>query len=373
MDDDRAHMRHALALARRGLGRTWPNPAVGCVIVQDGRIVGRGWTQPGGRPHAETMALAQAGAAARDATAYVTLEPCAHHGRTPPCADALVAAGVARVVVALGDPDPRVDGQGIARLRAAGIAVDTGICAAEAREAQEGFLRRVTQGRPMLTLKLALSWDGRIATATGESQWITGPEARRRVHAMRADHDAVLIGAGTARADDPGLTVRGLGIAHQPVRVVMSRRLDLPRDGQLARSAREVPLWLLHGPSVAADLREAWRDLGAELIEAPVICGQLDPAASLAALGARGLTRVFCEGGGTLAASLLGAGLADRVALFTAGLAIGAEGMPGLGALGLDRLAQAPRYSLARIERLGPDVLTLWRSASSGEAEPPRP
>ncbi|MFA5581617.1 MAG: bifunctional diaminohydroxyphosphoribosylaminopyrimidine deaminase/5-amino-6-(5-phosphoribosylamino)uracil reductase RibD, partial [Paracoccaceae bacterium] len=187
-------MAHALALGRRGLGNVWPNPAVGCVIVAGGRIVGRGFTRPGGRPHAEVVALAQAGPAARGATAYVTLEPCAHHGVTPPCSDALIAAGVARVVVALGDPDPRVNGGGIARLRAAGVAVTTCVGAVEARHDQRGFLSRITRGRPMVTLKLATSLDGRIATAGGESRWITAPPARRMVHAMRARHDAVMVG-----------------------------------------------------------------------------------------------------------------------------------------------------------------------------------
>ena len=357
---DIAHMQHALSLGARGLGRTWPNPAVGCVIVRADRVVGRGWTQDGGRPHAETMALAQAGDAARGATAYVTLEPCSHTGKTPPCAQALIDAQVARVVVALGDPDTRVDGRGLDMLRAAGIAVEFGVCTEQAQAAQIGFLTRVTQGRPMVTLKLATSWDGRIATSTGESQWITGPKARRRVHAMRASHDAVLVGAGTARADDPSLTVRGLGIDRQPVRVVMSRQLDLPLTGQLARTATEIPVWLVHGPSVDTQLKRAWSDLGATLFEAPVIAGQLDPAAALQALGAAGLTRVFCEGGGALAASLLRADLADHVALFTAGLGIGADGLSGLGDMGLQHLAQAQRFRVARTEILGPDALTTW-------------
>ncbi|GAA3853926.1 bifunctional diaminohydroxyphosphoribosylaminopyrimidine deaminase/5-amino-6-(5-phosphoribosylamino)uracil reductase RibD [Celeribacter arenosi] len=359
---DTAHMRHALRLGARGLGRTWPNPAVGCVIVARGRVVGRGWTQPGGRPHAETMALTQAGALARGGDVYVTLEPCSHTGKTPPCAQALIAAGVGRVFVALGDPDPRVNGQGIAMLEAAGIEVVTDVCADEARAAQVGFLSRVTKGRPAVTLKLALSWDGRIATATGESQWITGPRARARVHAMRAHHDAVMIGAGTARADDPMLTVRDLGVDHQPVRVVLSRRLDISTDGKLARSARDVPLWLVHGPDAPQDVRAVWRDLGARLFEVPVTTGQVDLSATLAALGEAGLTRVFCEGGGTLAASVLHHGVADQVAVFSAGFAIGAEGMPGIGALGLDRLSQAQRYRLEGVEVLGEDTLSLWSS-----------
>lgn len=358
---DLRFMRLALSLARRGLGRVWPNPAVGCVIVREGRIVGRGWTQPGGRPHAETMALAQAGDAAIGATAYVTLEPCAHHGKTPPCADALIHAGIVRVVCALGDPDPRVDGGGFDMLRAAGIAVDTGLCEADARADQAGFLSRVTRGRPMLTLKLASSFDGRIATASGESQWITGSEARRHVHAMRAVHDAVMVGAGTARDDDPSLTVRGLGVDHQPVRVVLSRHLDLPLDSQLARTARDVPLWICHGRRAAPELIAAWKGLGAVLIDVDEAQATLDPASVLQALGARGLTRVYCEGGGGLAASLLGAGLVDDLVGYGAGLAIGAEGRPSLAAMGLSRLSQAPRFDLVECRAIGGDVLHRWR------------
>ncbi|MDE9449304.1 bifunctional diaminohydroxyphosphoribosylaminopyrimidine deaminase/5-amino-6-(5-phosphoribosylamino)uracil reductase RibD [Aliiroseovarius sp. Z3] len=354
-------MRLALSLGRRGLGRCAPNPAVGCVIVRDGRIVGRGWTQPGGRPHAEPVALAQAGDAARGATAYVTLEPCAHHGQTPPCAAALVDAGIARVVVALGDPDPRVDGGGVDILRAAGIAVETGLCADEARADQLGFLTRVTQGRPMVTLKLASSFDGRIATASGDSQWITGEGARRHVHAMRATHDAVMIGAGTARADDPSLTVRGLGVDHQPVRVVLSRHLDLPLDGQLARTANDVPVWICHGRRAAPELVSAWAGLGARMIEVDEAEGALDPAAVLQALGDRGLTRVYCEGGGSLAASLLSAGLVDELVGYTAGLALGAEGRPSLAAMGLGRLAEAPRFDLVETRAIDGDILHRWR------------
>lgn len=355
------YMDLALSLAARGLGRVWPNPAVGCVLVREGRIMGRGWTQPGGRPHAEAVALAAAGTGARGATAYVTLEPCSHHGRTPPCADALIAAGIARAVVALRDPDPRVDGRGLARLRAAGVEVVEGVRADEAERLQEGFLRRVREGRPMVTLKLATSLDGRIATATGESRWITGAEARRAVHAMRARHDAVLVGAGTARSDDPALTVRDLGLDWQPVRVILSRRLSLPAGGRLAASLSEAPLWLCHGPDAPEAARARWRELGARLIEVPLARGELDVAAALAALGEAGLTRVFCEGGGTLAASLLSAGLVDRLALFSAGLALGAEGLPAVGALGLARLAEAPRFALEEQRAVGGDTLSLWR------------
>lgn len=357
---DRRYMALALAIGRRGLGQTWPNPAVGCVIVNRGRIVGRGTTRPGGRPHAEVVALEQAGEAARGATAYVTLEPCAHHGKTPPCADALAAAGVSRVVVALTDPDPRVNGQGVARLRAAGVAVTEGVLEAEARRDQLGFLDRVTRGRPMVTLKLASSFDGRIATASGESRWITGPGARAHVHALRMRHDAVMIGAGTARADDPMLTVRGMGALRQPVRVVLSRRLDLPLDSRLARSAREVPLWLVHGDRIEPGLAAAWEGLGARLLPVAVRGGAVDPAAALAALGAAGLTRVFCEGGGTLAASLLAEGLVHELVGFTAGLALGAEGRPSIAAMGVSRLAEARRFALVETHAVGGDVMHRW-------------
>ena len=351
----------ALELGRRGQGQTWPNPAVGCVIVKEGRIVGRGWTQPGGRPHAEPVALAQAAEAARGATAYVTLEPCAHHGQTPPCAEALIAAGVARVVVAIGDSDERVAGRGLEMLRAAGIAVETGVCAEEAARDLKGFFLRVEEGRPFLTLKLAASLDGRIATATGESQWITGPEARRMVHAMRARHDAVMVGAGTARADDPSLTVRDLGVADQPVRVVVSRRVDVPLMSTLAKTAKDVPVWIVHGRDADPTLLRTWEDLGAEMLFCDREGGHLSPVGVLRALGEKGLTRVFCEGGGALAASLLGAGIVDELVTFNAGVALGAEGYPAIGALGVERLAAAPRMRLVEQRRCGADLMAVWR------------
>lgn len=359
---DARWMALALSLGARGLGRVWPNPAVGCVLVRDGRVVGRGTTAPGGRPHAEVVALRQAGPAARGACAYVTLEPCNHTGQTGPCSQALIDAGVARVVVGCGDPDPRVAGGGIARMRAAGLEVVTGVREAEAMAAHEGFLTRIRDGRPMVTLKVATSLDGRIATASGESQWITGPEARRRVHWMRARHDAVMVGAGTARADDPALTVRGMGEVAQPVRVVISRRLGLPVDSVLGRSAREVPVWLVHGPDAPTAARAAWAATGARLLEVtPDASGQVDAGAALRCLGDAGLTRVFCEGGGALAASFLGADMVDRLAVFSGGLMLGAEGTPSVGAMGIAALAEAPRFALTRVEQLGPDALSHWR------------
>ena len=369
---DRRFMALAIALGRRGLGQVWPNPAVGCVIVREGRILGRGWTQPGGRPHAETEALAQAGKAARGATAYVSLEPCAHHGRTPPCAEALIAAGVARVVSAMTDPDPRVAGAGHAMLERAGIAVETGLMEAEARAVNSGFLSRVTRGRPHLTLKLATSIDGRIATTSGESQWITGPAARRLVHGLRASHDAVMVGAGTMRADDPALTVRGLGVKRQPVRIIASRFLDLPPGARLFDDIGVAPVWLCHGPGLGAERRAIWGGLGARLVEVPGEGRQLDPLAMLRALGTAGLTRVFCEGGGALAASLLGAGVVDELVTFTAGIGLGAEGQPGIGAMGVAALAEAPRFRLASLHTIGGDVMAVWHPHAplAGAARP---
>lgn len=361
---DERFMALALGLGRRGQGRTWPNPAVGCVIVKEGRVVGRGWTQPSGRPHAEPVALAQAGEAAKGATAYVTLEPCSHYGKTPPCAKALIEAQVARVVVAVGDSDGRVAGRGFQMLREAGIEVTQGVLADEAARDLQGFFFKTEQGRPLVTLKLALTLDGRIATATGESQWITGPEARRLVHMMRARHDAVMVGGGTARADDPSLTVRDLGIEDHPVRVVVSRRLDLPLMSNLARTANDIPVWLAHGTDADPELVRTWEGLGAELLPCDLDGTHVSPKSLLQALGAKGLTRVFCEGGGALAASLLTADLVDELVVFTAGKAIGAEGFPGVGAMGLERLAAAPSFDLAEQRLVGADMMSVWRRPS---------
>ena len=353
-------MRLALSLGRRAQGQTWPNPAVGCVIAQGSRIVGRGWTSEGGRPHAEPQALAQAGAAARGATAYVSLAPCAHHGKTPPCTDALIAAGIARVVAPIEDEDPRVSGLGFARLREAGVEVTTGVLQEAAAYDHAGFFMRMSHERPWVTLKLANSFDGRIATATGMSQWITGPAARHLVHAMRARHDAVMVGGGTARMDDPSLTVREMGARQQPARIVISRRLDLPLMGNLACTAMDVPVFLCHGHDADGHLLETWLGLGATLLPCAVTGTQLDPEDVLQQLGTHGLTRIFCEGGSALAASLIEADLVDHLVGFTAGLTIGAEGLPSVGALGLVRLDEAARFQLTRLERLGPDVLHVW-------------
>lgn len=361
--DDIRWMRYAISLGARGLGSAAPNPAVGCVLVRDGRLVGIGWTQPGGRPHAEAVALEMAGAAAKGATAYVTLEPCAHHGKTPPCADALVAAGVARCVIACDDPDPRVAGQGVARLRAAGIDVLTGVCADQAEPGLEGHVLRILEGRPAVTLKLAASLDGRIATASGESRWITGPQARRIVHTERAAHDAVLVGAGTATADDPSLTARDVGAAHQPVRVVFDGALRLPPASVLGRTTRDIPVVIVYDPERSpADAARRWEDTGATLLRAASVDGHLVAPACLKALASHGLTRVFCEGGGALASALLATDCVDRLMVMHAGLAIGAGGVPALGdALAPGNLSDAPRFALEDLREAGGDVISLWR------------
>ncbi|MBL8781374.1 MAG: bifunctional diaminohydroxyphosphoribosylaminopyrimidine deaminase/5-amino-6-(5-phosphoribosylamino)uracil reductase RibD [Alphaproteobacteria bacterium] len=351
----------ALNLARRGLGRVWPNPAVGCVIVKDGNIVGRGWTQDGGRPHAETEALHRAGQSARGATAYVTLEPCAHHGKTPPCAEALIAAGVSRVVSALEDPDPRVAGKGHAILRAANITVDVGTRANEARTVNAGFLSRITKDRPTVALKLATTLDGKIALSDGTSRWITGERARAHVHLLRAQFDAVMIGAGTAVADDPELTSRLPGMnAGRIVRIVVDTNARLSPTSKLANTAHKQPVWMLTAPNTKAPAT-----LGAKAVEAihvPAAENGIDLSAALKILAQRGLTRIFVEGGATLAASLVKADLVDNLLWYRAPAIMG-EGISALGSLSLGELASLPRFRREETIRLGEDVLETYARA----------
>jgi len=368
---DRRHMTAALALARRGLGRVWPNPAVGCVLVQeqaadDGVVVGRGWTQPGGRPHAEVEALARAGVAARGATAYVTLEPCAHYGKTPPCADALVAAGVARVVVALTDPDPRVSGRGIGILRAAGVRVDEGLGTNRARRIVAGFLCRVEQGRPLVTVKAAATLDGRIATARGESRWITGPEARAVGHRLRATHDAIAVGIGTALADDPLLDCRLPGLDDRsPVRVVFDGALRLPPGGRLVSSAGRTPVWVLCRADAidspdGISRRGRLEDAGVRVLPlSSDAAGHVDAGAALGILGEAGLTSLLVEGGGRLIGSLLTAGLVDRLAWMTAPRLLGDGARSVLVGFGVDRLAESANFAPLAWTPAGPDMV-LW-------------
>ncbi len=360
MTDDLLHMRAALALARRGLGNAWPNPAVGCVLVKDGRVIGRGWTQPGGRPHAETEALRRAGDAARGTTAYVTLEPCSHHGRTPPCCEALAGAGIARVVMAMRDPDPRVNGRGLAMLRGAGIAVEEGLLEPEARALNAGFFRRIQAGMPLVTLKLASTLDGRIATASGESRWITGQAARREVHALRARHDAILVGSGTVLADDPDLTCRIPGMERVPMlRVVADARLRTPPAAQLVQGAALAPVLIITAPGHPPAAQAPFIAAGADIVTVPAhAAGGLDLPSLLRALGRRGVTRVLAEGGAGLAAALLRQGLVDRLVWFHAPAVMGGDGHPALEGLRLAALSAMPRFRRAAQRALGDDMLS---------------
>ncbi len=367
--DDQSHMRAALALARRGLGNCAPNPTVGCVVVRDGRVLGRAVTAAGGRPHAEPLALAMAGAEARGATVYVTLEPCCHHGRTPPCTNALIAAGVARVVVATRDCDPRVNGQGIARLREAGIAVEEGLMAAEAEEVNAGFFARIRLGRPLVTLKLAATLDGRIATHTGESRWVTGEAARRAAHALRGRSDAILVGVGTVSTDDPDLTCRIPGFRTTPlIRVVADSHLRTRLTARLVATARDMPTWILARPDADPERRRALTEAGVTVIGvAPTGAGAglgVDLVQALHALAERGVTRLLTEGGAQLAAALLRADLVDRVAWFHAPAIMGADGWPAAQAFGVTHLAAMPRFVREATRPVGEDVLTELRRAA---------
>lgn len=353
-------MRAALALARRGLGNVWPNPAVGCLIVRDGHVVGRGWTQPGGRPHAETEALRRAGNLAAGATVYVTLEPCAHHGKTPPCAEALIAAGVSRVVTASGDPDPRVDGRGLAMLRTGGVAVTDGVCVDHAAHLNAGFMSRLHSDRPMVTLKAATSLDGRIATASGDSQWITGERARMRGHLLRATHDAILVGRGTVQQDNPRLTCRlpGLGV-RSPVRVILdSSGRTVVAASKLVEDGATSPVWVMtrSGSDIAGPLPS-----GIETIAvAEAGCRGLDIAAVLHTLANRGITRLLVEGGGGIATSFLRAGFVDRLLWFRAPIVIGDDGLALFEGMGIDALADAANLQFRGWEKIGQDVLETY-------------
>ncbi|HTB00325.1 MAG TPA: bifunctional diaminohydroxyphosphoribosylaminopyrimidine deaminase/5-amino-6-(5-phosphoribosylamino)uracil reductase RibD [Bradyrhizobium sp.] len=364
---DRRFMRLALTLGRRGQGRTWPNPAVGAVVVKDGVIVGRGWTQPGGRPHAEPVALARAGEAARGATLYVTLEPCSHVGKSPPCADAIIAAGIARVVSAIEDPNPLVAGQGHAKLRAAGIAVDVGLCADEAAYDHAGHFRRVRDKRPHVILKLAVSADDKIAAVGHKPVAITGEAAKARVHLLRAQCDAVLVGIGTVLADDPLLTCRLPGMeARSPVRVILDRALRIPGTSKLVHSARETRLWVMTSELSEAPAAMKLGAAGAQVIRIAATSAPppgLDLPAVLHALAADGITRLLVEGGARVAASFVKAGLVDEVWLLRGPDPIGADGVPALDALPLSVLTGSPAFKPRASETLQKDTLTIYERA----------
>jgi len=353
---DERFMRLALSLGRRGLGNTWPNPAVGCVIVKDGVIVGRGWTQPGGRPHAEVEALRRAKRHAKGATLYATLEPCSHEGKTPPCADAIIKAGVARVVSALEDPNPEVAGQGHARLRDKGIAVDIGLCADEARRAHAGHIERITAGRPHVMLKLAVSADDKAGLAGRKQAMITGDEARERVFLMRAQHDAILVGLGTILADNPQLTARLPGLYERsPVRVVLDAQLRVPLSLSVISTCRDVSTWVFCSHKASPMAEEILVAKGAKVFRVDDTQGRLDLEEVMKVLGAQGITRLMVEGGPTVAASFVAADLVDEFMLLRGPKEIGTAGIAPLEGMALDKLTGTMKP--LESETLGADIL----------------
>ncbi|MGM4928316.1 bifunctional diaminohydroxyphosphoribosylaminopyrimidine deaminase/5-amino-6-(5-phosphoribosylamino)uracil reductase RibD [Tardiphaga sp. 619_E2_N8_5] len=361
---DLRFMQLALTLGRRGQGRTWPNPAVGAVIVKDGVIIGRGWTQPGGRPHAEPVALAQAGEATRGATLYVTLEPCSHFGKSPPCADAIVAAGIARVVAAIEDPNPDVAGQGHARLRAAGIRVDVGLCAEQAARDHAGHFRRIRDKRPHVVLKLAVSPDDKIAAAGHKPVAVTGEMVRSRVHLLRAQCDAVLVGMGTVIADDPELTCRLPGMMKRsPVRVVLDRALRISGNSRLVHSARTTPLWVMTSSLSEAPAAMALGAAGTQVLRVPTTTAPppgLDLLAVLHSLSEKGITKLLVEGGSKVASSFVAAGLVDEVWLFRGPKEIGEGGIAALDALPLSAITESPDFVQRASETIENDTLTIY-------------
>jgi diaminohydroxyphosphoribosylaminopyrimidine deaminase/5-amino-6-(5-phosphoribosylamino)uracil reductase len=361
---DHRFMQLALTLGRRGQGRTWPNPAVGAVIVKDGVIISRGWTQPGGRPHAEVEALGRAGEAARGATLYATLEPCSHFGKSPPCADAIIVAGVSRVVSAILDPNPQVAGQGHAKLRAAGIAVDIGVGAAEAARDHAGHFRRIREGRPHVILKLAVSSDDKIGAAGRKPVAVTGEAARSRVHLLRAQCDAILVGIGTVLADDPLLTCRLPGMVKEsPVRVVLDRALRLPGTSALVHSARETPLWVMTSSLSEAPAAMKLGAAGAQVIRVATTTAPppgLDLAAVLRALAGKGITRLLVEGGSRVASSFVAAKLVDEVWLLRGPDPIGDGGVSALDGLPLTAITESPEFNVRAGEELQRDTLTIY-------------
>lgn len=365
---DQRFMALALDLAELGLGTTAPNPTVGCVLVRDNtegsRIIARGVTQRGGRPHAETHALSRVEGQAQGATAFVSLEPCAHQGKTAPCTEALIQAGIARAVIAIEDPDPRVSGRGLARLKEAGIAVTAGVLASRARHVNAGFIKRVTSRRPLITLKAASSIDGRLATHTGSSRWITNERARAAGHRLRATHDAIMIGSATAVIDDPELTCRLPGLEDRsPIRIITDGRLRLPLTAKLVRSAEQIPTWIVTRLDSDPNRRKVLEDCGVVVI--PIDqngAGPVDLGQVVTALGERGLTRVLVEGGAYLAGALLQRGLVDRLAWFHGNAIIGGDGHAAIAAFGVGDIGDAPRWRRLEHAEFGSDVMDYYEA-----------
>lgn len=356
-------MQLAIRLARRQIGQTWPNPAVGCVVVKDGQILATGATAHSGRPHAETIALTAAGAHAKGATLYVSLEPCAHTGQTPPCAQAIIQAGIARVVIGCGDPDTRVNGQGIAQLHAAGIIVESGVCEAGAAQVNEGFLTRIRTDKPFVAMKLATSLDGKIATATGHSQWITNEHARAYGQRIRANYDAILTGIGTVKADNPQLTCRLNGMEHHsPIRVVLDTQLQLSPDSALAMTAKTTPTWVITSDTQKnSAARATLEKLGVRCFFTPEKHGRVDVPAALTMLGEEGLTRVLVEAGNQVSTAMLHEQVVRKIYWFRGHQVIGDDGLPALGELGLEKLGDAAAWQLESQRMIENNTLSVYR------------
>jgi diaminohydroxyphosphoribosylaminopyrimidine deaminase / 5-amino-6-(5-phosphoribosylamino)uracil reductase len=350
-NQDEYYMQIALRLAARGLGTTFPNPSVGCVVVKNNHIIGQGVTGKGGRPHAETIALAMAGNNAKGATAYITLEPCCHDGKTSPCTNALIAAGIARIVVAVKDPDSRVNGKGLTQVREAGIELTLGVCEQEAHELNEGFFLMVEKQRPLVTLKLATSLDGKIATASGESKWITGESSRAYGQLLRAQHDAIMVGVNTVIADNPALTCRLPGLEDRsPIRIIMDTHLRTPMECTVITTASTIPTWIVTSANKTIP--------SVETLTTPTDnSGHVKLSAALSTLAGRGITRLLVEGGGTLAAAMLKAGLVDRLIWFRSPKIIGNDGIPAVNRLSLEKLLHAPYFTRQSVRVCGDDVV----------------
>jgi diaminohydroxyphosphoribosylaminopyrimidine deaminase/5-amino-6-(5-phosphoribosylamino)uracil reductase len=359
--DDERFMRLALALGRRGLGHTWPNPAVGAVVVKDGIIVGRGWTQPGGRPHAETQALKRAGKAAEGATLYVSLEPCSHKGKTPPCADAIIKAGIARVVSAMQDPNPEVAGSGHRKLAERGIRVEVGLGANEASRVHAGHTRRITEGRPQVMLKLAVSADDKVGLPGRRPAPLSGEAARERVFQMRARHDAIMVGIGTVLSDNPALTCRLPGMLElSPVRIVLDSRLKVPLASHVIATVRETPTWVFGAANASAVAEEILVERGAKVFRVGAKDGRLDLGEVLRILGGEGITRLMVEGGPTVAASLVRADLVDEAVLIRSEKTIGPDGIDALTDMPFRMLTHSVNLAICGSEQVGSDRIEYF-------------
>ncbi|HBV99519.1 MAG: DeoR faimly transcriptional regulator [Peptococcaceae bacterium BICA1-7] len=356
--DNSYYMKMALDLAASAMGRTSPNPMVGAVLVKDGKVVGKGYHARAGTPHAEVVALRDAGEAARGSTLYVTLEPCCHHGRTGPCTEAVIEAGVKKVVAAMTDPNPMVAGKGFDRLREAGLEVEAGIMEEDARSLNEVFIKYITTGLPFVVMKAAVSLDGKIATRTGDSQWITGPGAREYGHSLRDRYDAVLVGINTVLADNPSLNTRVPGGGRDPVRVVLDSQARTPPEAKIINSSPGAPVIIITTPGAPAGRLAALEEAGARVEIAPAVSGRVDIKAAFAGLARRGITSILIEGGGVVHASALDSGMVDKVVWFIAPLLIGGLEAPGpLGGEGPEKLAGATALDRVNVSRIGGDIL----------------